>query len=184
MPSGNDRDVGVALVKTLQNTRYSIDEKLEQSFINLFGRKPPSASDDNVDANESRYSQRHVSILDREDDDRLDDKEVSDDDEAGKKELIAESESDDSDGDNNCTMDDDHEGDQQITAFSHDLKEEIEFHNGRFRRRVISSDYKYNGDLQVNYLCCWFFFCQLVHRFRAKCDSNLTETRDWTLGTT
>ncbi|CAL9776169.1 unnamed protein product [Musa acuminata subsp. burmannicoides] len=145
---GNDRDVGVALVKTLQNTRYSIDEKLEQSFINLFGRKPPSASDDNVDANESRYSQRHVSILDREDDDRLDDKEVSDDDEAGTKEVIAESESDDSDGDNNCTMDDDHEGDQQITAFSHDLKEEIEFHNGRFRRRVISSDYKYNSDLQ------------------------------------
>ncbi|URE32774.1 Ribosome biogenesis protein BMS1, partial [Musa troglodytarum] len=145
---GKDRDVGVALVKTLQNTRYSIDEKLEQSFINLFGRKPPSASDDNVDANESGYSQGHVSILDQEDDDCLDDKEVSDDDEARKNELIAESESDDSDGDDNCTMDDDHVGDQQITAFSHDLKEEIEFHNGRFRRKVISSDYKDNGDLQ------------------------------------
>ncbi|RWW45400.1 hypothetical protein BHE74_00048764, partial [Ensete ventricosum] len=120
------------------------------------GRKPPSASDDNVDANESGYSQGHVSILDREDDDRLDDIEVSDDDEIGKKELIAESESDDSDGDNNCTMDDDHEVDQQITAFSHNLKEEIEFHNGRLRRKVISSDYNDNGDLQVIYLCFWF----------------------------
>ncbi|KAL5060639.1 hypothetical protein RYX36_032243 [Vicia faba] len=33
---GNERDVGEVLVKSLQNTKYSINEKLESSFINLF----------------------------------------------------------------------------------------------------------------------------------------------------
>lgn len=28
------------MVKTLQNTKYSVNEKLEQSFIDLFGRRP------------------------------------------------------------------------------------------------------------------------------------------------
>ncbi|KAL5070931.1 hypothetical protein RYX36_021818 [Vicia faba] len=33
---GNERDVGEVLVKSLQNTKYSINEKLESSSINLF----------------------------------------------------------------------------------------------------------------------------------------------------
>ncbi|KAL5055794.1 hypothetical protein RYX36_036476 [Vicia faba] len=33
---GNERDVGDVLVKSLQNTKYSINEKLESSSINLF----------------------------------------------------------------------------------------------------------------------------------------------------
>ncbi|CAA0828567.1 P-loop containing nucleoside triphosphate hydrolases superfamily protein [Striga hermonthica] len=41
---GKERDVGVELVKSLQNTKYSVDEKLEQSFISLFGKRPESSS--------------------------------------------------------------------------------------------------------------------------------------------
>ncbi|KAH7851169.1 hypothetical protein Vadar_008107 [Vaccinium darrowii] len=36
---GKDRDVGEVLVKSLQNTKYSLDEKLENSFISLFAKK-------------------------------------------------------------------------------------------------------------------------------------------------
>ncbi|GFP82885.1 ribosome biogenesis protein bms1 homolog [Phtheirospermum japonicum] len=45
MPKGKQRDVGVELVKSLQNTKYSVDEKLEKSFITLFGKKPVSSSE-------------------------------------------------------------------------------------------------------------------------------------------
>ncbi|WOL09219.1 hypothetical protein Cni_G17972 [Canna indica] len=145
----NDRDVGVALVKTLQNTRYSIDEKLEQSFINLFGRKP-SALNDNGDAErnvligEHQYghSQGYGSSLGQEDHDHLVDK-LSAAEEAGGRELIPASESDDdSDGGNNYAVDDNHEGHQHLNSFSHDLKEETEFHNGRLRRKAILPNYK------------------------------------------
>lgn len=37
---GKQRDVGVELVKSLQNTKYSVDEKLEKSNISVFGKKP------------------------------------------------------------------------------------------------------------------------------------------------
>nr|GEZ63542.1 hypothetical protein [Tanacetum cinerariifolium] len=36
---GTDRDVGEVLVKSLQNTKYSVDEKLNSSFINIFSQK-------------------------------------------------------------------------------------------------------------------------------------------------
>lgn len=48
---GKDCDVGEALVKSLQRTKYSIDEKLENSFINLFIRGPNIPSVDQIDAN-------------------------------------------------------------------------------------------------------------------------------------
>lgn len=47
-------DVGEAMVKTLQNTKYSIDEKLSQSFIQLFKGSAPvnvaPTSEENDDA--------------------------------------------------------------------------------------------------------------------------------------
>ncbi|BBN03124.1 ribosome biogenesis protein BMS1 [Marchantia polymorpha subsp. ruderalis] len=49
-----DMDVGEAMVKTLQNTKYSIDEKLSQSFIQLFKGSAPvnvaPTSEENDDA--------------------------------------------------------------------------------------------------------------------------------------
>ncbi|XP_024034772.1 ribosome biogenesis protein BMS1 homolog [Citrus clementina] len=42
---GKYQDVGVTLVKSLQNTKYPIDKKLEKSIISLFSQKPNVLSD-------------------------------------------------------------------------------------------------------------------------------------------
>lgn len=128
-------------MKTLQNTRYSIDEKLEQSFINLFSRKPASASNGNGDLlagqHQSGNSLGHNVALDQEDDEAMRDK------------VVAESGSDYSDGANDYAMDDDNEDYQQIDTSIHDLKEEVEFHNGRLRRKVVSPKFEDNDDQVV-----------------------------------
>lgn len=47
-------DVGEAMVNTLQNTKYSIDEKLDQSFIQLFrGTTPVSLGAEDHEESES-----------------------------------------------------------------------------------------------------------------------------------
>ncbi|KAL2645256.1 hypothetical protein R1flu_012843 [Riccia fluitans] len=52
-----DMDVGEAMVKTLQNTKYSIDEKLSQSFIQLFkGSAPVSVAPTNGNEDEDPSS--------------------------------------------------------------------------------------------------------------------------------
>ncbi|KAK0608744.1 hypothetical protein LWI29_035324 [Acer saccharum] len=56
---GKDQDVGEALVKSLQNTKYSIDEKLEKSFITLFSRKPSSSSKTLNDAKDADEDSDH-----------------------------------------------------------------------------------------------------------------------------
>ncbi|TXG72756.1 hypothetical protein EZV62_001335 [Acer yangbiense] len=57
---GKDQDVGEALVKSLQNTKYSIDEKLEKSFITLFSRKPSSSSKTLKDAKDADEDSDHI----------------------------------------------------------------------------------------------------------------------------
>ncbi|KAH9659572.1 Bms1-type G domain-containing protein [Citrus sinensis] len=42
---GKYQDVGVMLVKSLQNTKYPIDKKLEKSIISLFSQRPNGLSD-------------------------------------------------------------------------------------------------------------------------------------------
>ncbi|KAK9185514.1 hypothetical protein WN943_025870 [Citrus x changshan-huyou] len=42
---GKVQDVGEMMVKSLENTKYSIDEKLEKSFISVISRKPNISSD-------------------------------------------------------------------------------------------------------------------------------------------
>lgn len=42
--AGKGRDVGEDLVKSLQKTKYSVDEKLGKTFINIFGKKTSTAS--------------------------------------------------------------------------------------------------------------------------------------------
>ncbi|XP_042382538.1 ribosome biogenesis protein BMS1 homolog [Zingiber officinale] len=150
---GKPNDVGVTLVKTLQQTKYSIDEKLEQSFINLFSRKKPPASDNghakgNVPDGQHHdgHSGGHVSIL--EEDANHSGDEVSEDDEAGKNNLTGDSDSDGFDEGNDYATDDDLEDDEQMNPFSHDLNEEVELHNGRLRRKVTSSSFGNNDHLQ------------------------------------
>lgn len=159
---GKDRDVGEVLVKTLQNTRFSIDEKLEQSFINLFSRKPPTSSENN-DAKDnmlkkfesitgeiqSGSDQGQTGITDQEDKDHIDGIGVAENDESGDGDSRKEIELDDSNEDNNYIWKDNQDDDDdQLDPFNRDLKEEIEFHGGRLRRKVISHKYSDHADLE------------------------------------
>ncbi|XP_073101345.1 uncharacterized protein [Elaeis guineensis] len=149
---GKDRDVGEVLVKTLQSTRFSIDEKLEQSFINLFSRKPPmssenSSAEDNMlnqfgsITSEMQSGQGQTCILDQKDNDHMDGSGVAESDEGEDEDPRKEIELDDSDDNNNYAWEDNQEDDDQLDPFNRDLKEEIEFHGGRLRRKVISHKY-------------------------------------------
>ncbi|XP_019413320.1 PREDICTED: ribosome biogenesis protein BMS1 homolog isoform X2 [Lupinus angustifolius] len=120
---GKDRDVGEVLVKSLQNTKYSINEKLENSSINLFGQKPKVSSEDLAD------TQDDIAGKDGEDNNEVDSdgSESSDQDEADAMTKSEASGSDDEDGD---------ASDGKTTSGDH-LKEHIEFIDGRRRRGVI-----------------------------------------------
>lgn len=70
--AGKGRDVGEDLVKSLQKTKYSVDEKLGKTFINLFGKKTSTASSERKLEEESseEYSQSGDEAED--DDDEMD----------------------------------------------------------------------------------------------------------------
>ncbi|XP_039689953.1 ribosome biogenesis protein BMS1 homolog isoform X3 [Medicago truncatula] len=108
---GKERDVGVDLVKSLQNTKYSINEKLENSFINLFDQKGKVSSEALGGAQGTNE--------DVEEDGKV---ETSDNNEIDSD----ASESSDRDEADAITNDD-----------GNHLKEKIEFHNGRQRRKAI-----------------------------------------------
>ncbi len=64
-------DVGEAMVNTLQNTKYSIDEKLDQSFIQLFrGTTPVSLGAE--DDEESESDEEEAEDSDEEEDETSD----------------------------------------------------------------------------------------------------------------
>ncbi|XP_020248969.1 ribosome biogenesis protein BMS1 homolog isoform X1 [Asparagus officinalis] len=140
---GKDRDVGEVLVKTLQNTRYSIDEKLEQSFINLFGRKHLAVSEDNGNEadniSEVEKDQGKANVSEQVDINQIGGEGVS---EKADYEIITEqSDADDSDEESDDALDDQHENDGQ-NPLDYNLKEKVEYHNGRSRRKAISSKYE------------------------------------------
>ncbi|KAI5390369.1 ribosome biogenesis protein bms1 isoform X2 [Lathyrus oleraceus] len=110
---GNGRDVGEVLVRSLQNTKYSINEKLENSYINLFSQNPNVSPEALCDA--------PVADMVGEDNNGVDSdgSESSDQDEADEA---------------NGSVDDDDATDS-TTNRGH-LNEQIEFHNGRQRRKV------------------------------------------------
>ncbi|KAM1873072.1 hypothetical protein ACFX13_006958 [Malus domestica] len=139
---GKPQDVGVALVKSLQNTKYSVDEKLEESFINLFSRKPnllSNAQSDGIDTDESREQNRMIEPL-----------EEYHCGEAIKGDGSAEeSNAEDSDGSESESLDKNEAAhkdasDQDATLKDH-LKEYVEIHDGRSRRKVI-----FRNDLDHN----------------------------------
>ena len=157
LSSGTNRDVGEVLVKTLQNTRYSIDEKLEQSFINLFGNIRPTASEDNDVAtgnilkkcgqsNEFEIEKDQVQPSEQAVIDHISGG-VS---EKGKSdyEVITEQSDEDDSVESDYSPEDQHEHDEQ-NPFSHDLKEKVEYRDGRSRRKAISSKYEDGADAEV-----------------------------------
>ncbi|KAG0630203.1 hypothetical protein M758_1G161900 [Ceratodon purpureus] len=79
-------DVGVAMVKTLQNTKYSIDEKLNNSFIQLFRGSGPMK----LDSNDAKG---------KEESEEEDDEDVDGDEDEDESEEEDEDEDDDDDED-------------------------------------------------------------------------------------
>lgn len=149
---GKDRDVGEVLVKTLQNTKYSIDEKLEQSFINLFSRKRSISLEDRFgpEGAPMKDNDQHKLIPLYQDHDEhmvYSGASESEQDEDEEKFQIEDNEDVDSD-----ESDDREEGagdGEQSPPLKSDLKEEIEFHGGRVRRRAVSTSDFADGALEV-----------------------------------
>jgi ribosome biogenesis protein BMS1 len=143
--TGEERDVGEVLVKSLQNTKYSINEKLENSFITLFGQKQkvsPDALGDALGTNKDVEQDGNLETLDKyqpaagmggEDNNEMDSdgSESSDDDEAHG-----------SDDDGDAT-------DSKATNKDY-LNEQIEFHNGRRRRKATFGNDFDQSDLMVS----------------------------------
>ncbi|KDP37695.1 hypothetical protein JCGZ_06352 [Jatropha curcas] len=152
---GKDQDVGEVLVKSLQNTKYSIDEKLENSFINLFSRNLTSETQNDVNVNNEKQSYdieplKQDKLLEQiepdifregSDTEDLDDSESSDQD--GMAEIDASVHDEDSGSDDEHGEPSNH----QANLKDH-MKEQIEFHGGRLRRKAIFRDAIDDKDLK------------------------------------
>lgn len=114
-------------MRSLQNTKYSINEKLENSYINLFSQNPNVSPEALCDA--------PVADMVGEDNNGVDSdgSESSDQDEADEA---------------NGSVDDDDATDS-TTNRGH-LNEQIEFHNGRQRRKVFFGNDVGQSDLVVS----------------------------------
>lgn len=132
---GKDQDVGESLVKSLQNTKYSIDEKLEKSFISLFSRNNISSEAQN-DAKDNHRSVDHSYNLEpnelgeESDAEDLDGSESTDEDEAAQKDAVVNGESDGSDEEYGAAA-------KQKADPQDRMKEQVEFHGGRLRRKAM-----------------------------------------------
>ncbi|KAL5576228.1 hypothetical protein UlMin_017927, partial [Ulmus minor] len=142
---GKDDDVGETLVKYLQKTKYSIDEKLEKSFITLFGQKATllSESQNNAkDTYEAGELNRKIELskqngpgeamevdVSGEESDSQDGSESSHQNEAAQRDEII--------GIQDDVSDEEDEAPKQGTHTKDHMKEHVEFHGGRRRRKVI-----------------------------------------------
>ncbi|XP_057499171.1 LOW QUALITY PROTEIN: uncharacterized protein LOC130783501 [Actinidia eriantha] len=135
---GKDPDVGEVLVKSLQNTKYSVDEKLEKSFITLFGKKPDSLLQD---PNGQEDSQKFINQINDEetgdsdeesDAEELDGSEISDEDDLPDDPTTKILDSD-SDEENNDAL-------EEQCPSKNNLTEHVEFHDGRMRRKAFFGD--------------------------------------------
>uniref|UniRef100_A0A6N2LP92 Bms1-type G domain-containing protein n=1 Tax=Salix viminalis TaxID=40686 RepID=A0A6N2LP92_SALVM len=131
-----DQDVGESLVKSLQNTKYSIDEKLEKSFISLFSRNANISSEAQNDAKDNHESVDHSHNLEpnesgeESDAEDLDGSESTDEDEAAQKDALVNGESDGSDEEYGAAA-------KQKVDPQDRMKEQVEFHGGRLRRKAM-----------------------------------------------
>ncbi|KAJ8572985.1 hypothetical protein K7X08_009496 [Anisodus acutangulus] len=138
---GNGNDVGEALVKSLQNTKYSIDEKLENSFISLFGKKhnPSSASPAKADQTYGlEPAERDQSGLELNSDGSDEDSDAEGLNELEPLQLerthprdLEKNTSDDS------SEEEDTIGSKKHPGSSSSFRERVDFHDGRMRRKAI-----------------------------------------------
>ncbi|KAK9132178.1 hypothetical protein Scep_011706 [Stephania cephalantha] len=132
---GNERDVGEVLVKSLQNTKYSVDEKLDKSFISLFSRKPPTSAEHKSgdDISTSEKDPHDMSVQESSDNDVSEEETTENEsDMESDKEGMEEAES--SEEENNCHDDD--SDDEQLPVRKSGVREQTEFYNGRLRRKA------------------------------------------------
>ncbi|KAK8445986.1 hypothetical protein SEVIR_9G418700v4 [Setaria viridis] len=125
---GKGKDIGADLVRSLQETRYSLNEKLEKGSINLFGRGPSAQfKDSDVDGNAISASQ----------DDQGDAKQVD-----GVN--IVNADTMDSNGHSECSSDSegDDDDDDKLRDRDVELREKLEICNGRLRRKAVSSNFQ------------------------------------------
>lgn len=144
---GKERDVGEALVKSLQNIKNPIDEKLEKSKISIFSQNPSStleAEGSKRDSDEAPKKTRDIEPLehyqsDGEDDvaqfdeesadSDLDGSKSSDLDEGAQEDAILRSEGRNFDDEN-----------ADASERPGRVMEQVEFHDGRKRRKAIFGD--------------------------------------------
>ncbi|KAK9153091.1 hypothetical protein Sjap_000571 [Stephania japonica] len=146
---GNERDVGEVLVKSLQNTKYSVDEKLEKSFISLFSRKSPTSAEhkSGEDISTSEEDPQDMSGLESSENDVSKEENtenesdmVSDEEEEGMEEAKSSEE------ENNFHEDD--SVDEQLPVQKSGLREQTEFYNGRLRRNAFFGGDGEHSDLK------------------------------------
>ncbi|KAI8543112.1 hypothetical protein RHMOL_Rhmol08G0193200 [Rhododendron molle] len=147
---GKEPDVGEVLVKSLQNTKYSLDRWLENSFINLFGKKVNILSEAPTDQEDAHKSMDHIRDVEPAENDQSGEPETDDSDEESDAEELDGSEISDEDetyqgGLKMKTMDNDSEEDNSNVLEEHfppekGLKENIDFHGGRMRRKAFFGD--------------------------------------------
>ncbi|GJX23552.1 ribosome biogenesis protein BMS1 [Tanacetum coccineum] len=110
---GTDRDVGEVLVKSLQNTKYSVDEKLNSSFINIFSQtsnKPEEITngDDGDHMKHDRILEPIEELETDGSDDESDDEDLDESEEAGSPKVKV-----------------------------NNIREEVELDKGRKRRKAV-----------------------------------------------
>ncbi|KAH7572875.1 hypothetical protein JRO89_XS03G0027500 [Xanthoceras sorbifolium] len=144
---GKDQDVGEALVKSLQNTKYSIDEKLEKSFITLFSRKPNGPSETLNDANDTDQDSHHIHGMEPY-------KQYQSGEEVNADEFGGEHDTEDVDGSDSSDQDGGVKKDDIIRSAiggsdEDNLMEHVEFIGGRRRRKATFLSDTDHDDLKV-----------------------------------
>ncbi|XP_026406798.1 ribosome biogenesis protein BMS1 homolog [Papaver somniferum] len=129
---GNDRDVGEELVKSLQDTKYSIDEKLKNSGISVFSGNSEDRHEHNGEISDQDDSEEENESDGSDDEDDVDDEGNTD-----RKLGIVENENDGSDTEGDGSSDKDGD-DDKLHESKPKVVEQTEFHNGRVRRKAIS----------------------------------------------
>ncbi|XP_024985545.1 ribosome biogenesis protein BMS1 homolog isoform X1 [Cynara cardunculus var. scolymus] len=133
---GAERDVGEVLVKSLQNTQYSVDEKLNKSFINFFSQT--SNNPGKVMNGDEQDDEDHVkhknSIEPMEEPDTV----GSDEDSDGEDVDDLEEAKNPHENSTTKTFGDSPElKDNQQERARNNIEEEVEFHKGRMRRKAV-----------------------------------------------
>jgi len=138
--SGKGNDVGEALVKSLQNTKYSIDEKLENSFISLFGKKHNPSSSNHAKADQTNDlvpAERDQSVFEPNSDGSDEDNDSEDLNELEPLQLKRTHPKESKDTSDDSSEEEDTIGSEKHPGSSSSFREHVDFHDGRMRRKAI-----------------------------------------------